>query len=211
MSRKLDRCWRLSFFALYLLHSVASFFSCMHRSSKPSPSKYYMYKQAQTNYNYISLQCTKTAYTHIPLMLWCCMLGVKNSIDMAENHITKILKDWSKETFGAAGLTVMLSRLHKLTMAVIGQNDLVTTRLTAVCEVTGLNHTAGRCVHHNSHTGIQPLAYAALQCLGNSAFYPLWTVKLVSAYGLYNNNNMPIIYVHSRSLRQTQLKPVGLV
>lgn len=101
------------------------------------------------------------------------MLGVKNSIDMAENHITKILKDWSKETFGAAGLTVMLSRLHKLTMAVIGQNNLVTTRLTAVFEVTGLNHTAGRCVHHNSHTGIQPLAYAALQCLGNSAFYPL--------------------------------------
>ena len=48
MSRKLDRCCLRSFFARYLLPSVASFFSSMHRSSNPSPSKSYMHKQAAT-------------------------------------------------------------------------------------------------------------------------------------------------------------------
>ena len=41
MSRKLDRCWRRSFFALYLLHSVDSLFSSVHKPSNPSPSKSY--------------------------------------------------------------------------------------------------------------------------------------------------------------------------
>jgi len=39
MSLKLERCWRRSFFARYLLHSVDSFFSSAHRPSNPSPSK----------------------------------------------------------------------------------------------------------------------------------------------------------------------------